>query len=150
LTATCLHPLPDAERAGRCDRELMERRHNMTLTRKDAMATSLVGLAVLAFLATDKAWKVPLFGDSHRWAAAAILVLGIAACSVGARRVTSTLLSGLGGAAFVFGVLTLITGSLAVLALLVTDMIVMWTVTTVRHGRAATRWRMPHPPPRAT
>jgi hypothetical protein len=53
----------------------------MTLTRKDAVATSLTGLAVLAFLATHEAWNVPLIGDSHRWAAAVILVLGVGACA---------------------------------------------------------------------
>ena len=65
----------------------------MTLTRKDAVATSLTGLAVLAFLATHEAWNVPLIGDSHRWAAAVIMVLGVGACAAGARRVTSTLYS---------------------------------------------------------
>ena len=36
----------------------------MTLTRKDAVATGLTGLAVLAFVATYEAWNVPLVGDS--------------------------------------------------------------------------------------
>ena len=108
----------------------------MTLTRKDAVATSLVGLAVLAFLATHEAWNVPLIGDSHRWAAAVILVLGVGACATGARRVTSTLYSLLGGAAFVLGVLALITGSLTPLSLLVADLVVMWALTTVRHAHA--------------
>lgn len=44
-----------------------DRRHKHDATRKDAVATSLVGLAVLAFLATHEAWSVPLIGDSHRW-----------------------------------------------------------------------------------
>jgi hypothetical protein len=114
-----------------------ERRHKMTLTRRDAVATSLVGLAVLAFLGTHEAWNVPLIGDSHRWAAAVIMVLGIGACSIGARRVTSTLFSVLGGAAFVLGVLALVTGSLTPLSLLVVDMLVMWAVTTARHAHAS-------------
>lgn len=108
----------------------------MTLTHKDAVATSFVGLAVLAFLATHEAWNVPLIGDSHRWAAAVILVLGVAACSAGARRTTSTLFSVLGGAAFVLAVLALITGSLTPLSLLVADMVVMWAITTLRHAHA--------------
>ena len=108
----------------------------MTLTRKDALATSLIGLAVLAFLATHEAWNVPLIGDSHRWAAAVIMVLGVGACAAGARRVTSTLYSVLGGAAFVLGVLALITGSLTPLSLLVADMAVMWAIATVRHALA--------------
>jgi hypothetical protein len=108
----------------------------MTLTRKDAVATSLTGLAVLAFLATHEAWNVPLIGDSHRWAAAVILVLGIGACSVGARRVTSALFGVLGGAAFVLGGLALITGSLTVLSLLVADMVVMWALATARRAHS--------------
>lgn len=106
----------------------------MTLTRKDAVATSLTGLAVLAFLATHEAWNVPLIGDSHRWAAAVIMVLGIAACSTGARRVNSALFSVLGGLSFVFGVLALVTGSLTPLSLLVADMVLMWAIATVRHS----------------
>jgi hypothetical protein len=108
----------------------------MTLTRKDAVATSLTGLAVLAFLATHEAWNVPLIGDSHRWATAVIMVLGIGACSAGANRVNSALFGVLGGAAFVLGVLALITGSLTPLSLLVADMVVMWAIATVRHAHA--------------
>jgi uncharacterized membrane protein YkvI len=108
----------------------------MTLTRKDAVATSLIGLAVLAFLATHEAWNVPLIGDSHRWAAAVIMVLGIGACSVGARRTTSKLFGLLGGVAFVFAVLALVTGSLTPLSLLVADMVVMWALATLRHAHA--------------
>jgi membrane-bound ClpP family serine protease len=77
---------------------------------------------------------VPLIGDSHRWAAAVILALGIATCTVGAKRVNSALFGVLGGAAFVFGVLALITGSLTPLSLLVADMVVMWGLTTFRHA----------------
>jgi hypothetical protein len=108
----------------------------MTLTRKDAVATSLVGLAVLAFLATHEAWNVPLIGDSHRWAAAVIMVLGIGACSSGANRVKSTLFGVLGSAAFVLGALALVTGSLTPLSFLVADMVVMWAIATARHAHA--------------
>ena len=109
----------------------------MTLTRKDAVATGLTGLAVFVFLATHEAWNVPLVGDSYRWAAAVIMALGLAACSVGAKRVNSALFAILGGAAFVFGVLALITGSLTPLSLLVADMVVMWALTTLRHAYGA-------------
>jgi hypothetical protein len=109
----------------------------MTLTRKDVLATTLVGLGVLAFLATHEGWNVPLIGDSHRWAAAVILILGIAACGAGARRTTSALFSVLGGAAFLFGALALVTGSLTALSLLVADMLVMWAIATVRHSHGS-------------
>jgi hypothetical protein len=106
----------------------------MTLTRKDAVATGLTGLAVFVFLATHEAWNVPLVGDSHRWAAAVIMTLGIATCSVGANRVNSVLFAVLGGAAVVFGVLALVTSSLTLLSLLVADMVMMWALTTFRHA----------------
>jgi hypothetical protein len=122
----------------------------MTLTRKDAVATGIVGLAVLAFLATHEAWNVPVIGDSHRWAAAVILVLGVGACSVGARRTTSALFSVLGGAAFGLAVLALITGSLTPLWLLVADMVVMWAITTLRHAHAPPEHRAPPGRPVAT
>lgn len=108
----------------------------MTLTRRDAVATGLTGLAVLAFLATHEAWNVPLIGDSHRWAAAVVLVLGIGACSAGARRINSILFSILGGTAFALAVLAIVTGSLTALSLLVADMVVMWAIATVRHAHA--------------
>ena len=106
----------------------------MALTRKDLAATGLTTQVVLTYLATHRGWAVPLVGDSHRWAAAVILALGIATCSVGARRVDSPLFGILGGAAFVFGVLALVTGSLTPLSLLIADMVVMWALTTFRHG----------------
>lgn len=109
----------------------------MTLTRKDAVATGFTGLAVLAFVATHEAWNVPLVGDSHRWAAAVIMALGIGACSVGAMRTNSALFGVLGGAAFVFGALALLTGSLTPLLLLVADLVVMWALTTFRHAHAS-------------
>jgi hypothetical protein len=106
----------------------------MTLTRKDALATGFTALAVLVYVATHEGWNVPLIGDSHRWAAAVIMALGIGACSAGAQRAGSALFGVLGGAAFVFGVLALVTGSLTPLSLLVADMVLMWALTTLRHA----------------
>ena len=111
----------------------------MTLTRKDAVATGFTAVAVFVFLATHEAWNVPLVGDSHRWAAAVIMALGIGACCVGAKRTASALFGVLGGAAFVFAVLALLTGSLTPVSLLVADIVVMWALTTFRHGHTAPR-----------
>jgi membrane-bound ClpP family serine protease len=108
----------------------------MTLTRKDAVATGLTGLAFFVFLATHEAWNVPPVGDSHRWAAAVIMASGIGACSVGAKRVNSALFGVLGAAAFVLGVLALVTGSLTPLSLLVADMVLMWALTTFLHANS--------------
>jgi hypothetical protein len=106
----------------------------MTLTRKDAVATALTGLAVLAFLTTHEGWNVPLIGDSHRWAAAAILGLGIGACAVGARRMNSPLFGLLGGAAFLLGAAGVITGSLTAISLLAADIVAMWALATFGHA----------------
>jgi len=107
----------------------------MTLTRKDAAATGLTALAVLAYLATHEGWNVWLIGGSHRWAAGAILVLGMGTCALG------TLESGLwtkvlgffGMLALVLAVIALVTGSLTPLSLLVVDIVVLWAGSTFRH-----------------
>ncbi len=53
----------------------------MTCGLKDVVATGLTILAVLAFLAAHEGWGVWLIGDSRRWAAAAITLLGAAPAS---------------------------------------------------------------------
>jgi hypothetical protein len=68
----------------------------MTLSRNDAVTTAITGLAVLTFLATVEPWSVPGIGTGHRWAAAAILGLGIPACRTGATRAGLALLHPLG------------------------------------------------------
>lgn len=107
----------------------------MALTRKDATATLLTALAVLAFLASHNGWDVWLIGDSHRWAAGAIAVLGIATCALGTpgRGVPTVLLAGLGAAALTLAVLAVATGSLTALSLLVADIVLLWASSTLRH-----------------
>ncbi len=107
----------------------------MTLGRKDAVATALTALAVLAFVAAHQGWGVPLIGDSHRWAAGAISLLGIASCAMGSpgKGVGARLLATLGTAALVLAVLALATGSLTPLSLLVADMVLLWALATLRH-----------------
>jgi hypothetical protein len=115
----------------------------MTLTRKDVVATVLTLLAVLAFFATHEGWGVPLIDDSHRWAAGAISLLGIATCGLGmpAKGVATRLLAALGVTALLLAVLALATGSLTPLSLLVVDIVVLWMLSTLRHA-----WRMPGQP----
>jgi len=115
----------------------------MTLTRKDAAATALTILVVLAFLATHEGWGVPLIGDSHRWAAGAIMLLGAATCPLGSpgRGLTTKLCATLGAIALLLAVLALATGSLTPLSLLVVDIVVLWAISTLRHAL-----RAPHEP----
>ena len=117
----------------------------MTLTRKDLVATALTTLVVLVFAATHEGWGVPLVGGSHRWAAAAILLLGMATCAQGSpgKGPVTTLLAALGVSALVLGAIALVSGSLTPLSLLVVDIVALWLLSTARHaahgsGRAVT------------
>jgi hypothetical protein len=103
--------------------------------RKDITATIFTGLAVLAFAATHEGWNVPLIGDSHRWAAGAILLLGVGACAQGTQRSgnAAAILGVLGGLALILGIWALITGSLTALSLLAADTVLLWFVSTVGH-----------------
>jgi hypothetical protein len=115
----------------------------MGLTRKDALATVLTGLAVLVFAATYQGWDVWLIGSSHRWAAVAIAALGIATCSLspaGAEMGKGTKMDGwvrflaaLGVVAGILAVWAIVAGSLTPLSLLVVAMVVLWAGATLRH-----------------
>ena len=113
----------------------------MTLSRKDAAGAALTALVVLAFLATHEGWGVPLIGDSHRWAAGAITLLGIATCGLGspAKGTATKLLATLGAIACVLAALALATGSLTPLSLLVADIVVLWAASAFRHVRHVPR-----------
>lgn len=115
----------------------------MTALRKDLLATGLTGLAVLVFAASHEGWNVPLVGSSHRWAAAAILLLGMLTCGLGSRGegAATRVLAGLGIAALVLAVIALATGSLTALSLLTADFVALWVVATARH-----LWHPPHHP----
>jgi hypothetical protein len=106
------------------------------MTRKDAMATALTILVVLVFLSTHEGWGVWLVGGSHRWAAGAIFLLGIATCGLGSpeKGRATKLLATLGVFAFLLAALALATGSLTALSLLVVDIVVLWAASTLRHA----------------
>jgi hypothetical protein len=107
----------------------------MSLTRKDAAATALTALVVLTFLATHESWGVPLVGGSHRWAIAAIAVMGMLTCALGSpgEDRTTKLLAGLGVIAFVLTLFALAFNSLTVLSLLVADIVALWVASTLHH-----------------
>jgi hypothetical protein len=110
----------------------------MALGRKDFAATVATALVVLVFFATHQGWNVWLIGDSHRWAAGAIFVLGAFTCGQGspAKDAATKWLATLGVLALALGVLALVSGSLTPLSLLVVDIVVLWLVSTVRHARS--------------
>ena len=108
----------------------------VTLTRKDVGATLLTALVVLVFLATHEGWNVWLVGDSRRWAAGAVSLLGIATCALGTpqKDAVSKVLMVLGIAAFALAVVSIATGSLTPLSLLVVDIVALWALSTARHA----------------
>jgi hypothetical protein len=107
----------------------------MSLSRKDLLATALTALAVVTFFATHEGWNVWLVGDSHRWAAAVISVLGVLTCGLGSpgRGTATRLLALLGVLALVLAALALATGSLTPLSLLVVVIVLLWAASTLRH-----------------
>jgi hypothetical protein len=117
----------------------------MTLTRKDAAASALTAIVVLAFAATHEGWGVWLIGDGHRWAAGAIALLGIGTCALGSpgRGIATKVLATFGVLALVLAVLALVTGSLTPLSLLVADIVLLWAVSTLRHVSHESRKAMP-------
>jgi hypothetical protein len=118
----------------------------MGLTRRDAAATVLTSVVVLVFFAAHGGWDVPLVGDSVRWAAGAILLLGVTTCALGTAEDSAApkLFAALGIASLVFGVLALATGSLTALSLLVATTVLLWAGATLGHVRHV------HRPPVAT
>jgi len=106
----------------------------MTLTWKDAAATVMTSLVVLVFFATHESWNVALVGDSHRWAAVVIFLLGAVTCGLGSQAQRMPMLFWvLGTAALVLAGLAVATGSLTPLSLLVLDIVVLWAAATWRH-----------------
>ncbi len=113
----------------------------MALTRKDAAAAALTILVVLAFAATHEGWGVPLIGHSHRFAAGAIMLLGMATCGLGSpgQSGATKLFAIPGTLALVLAVLGMATGSLTALSLLVADIVLLWAASTLRHVRHTPR-----------
>jgi len=90
---------------------------------------------VATFVATHEGWNVWLVGDSHRWAAGVILLLGVVTCGLGSpgHGAATRVLATLGVLALVLGVLALVTASLTPLSLLVVDIVALWALSTLRH-----------------
>jgi hypothetical protein len=120
----------------------------MSLTRKDGASTVLAALVALVYLSNSHGWGVPLL-SSNRWAAGAILVLGMGTCTLG-RAATDrfdavvAVLAAIGVATLALAVYTLATGHQWPLALLALATLVLWAGSTVRHAAFPAR-RAPRP-----
>jgi hypothetical protein len=109
----------------------------MSVTRRDGLATVLATLVVLVYLSNSHDWGVPLLG-SNRWAAGAILVLGMATCSLGsaadeARTLGVTVLAVLGVVALALVVAAIWTNAQWALGLLALDTVALYAGATLRH-----------------
>ncbi len=122
----------------------------MTLTWKDGAATVMTALAVLVFAAAQQSWNVWLIGSSNRWAAAAVLLLGIGACTMGTageemgRQTSTRALAAIGSLSLLFGLWALAMGSLTALGLLVACTVVLWAGSTLRHAWHPSRRPLAH------
>jgi hypothetical protein len=111
----------------------------MRLTWKDAGATILTGAVVALYVAFQQGVDLPLV-SGPRALASAMLVLGITACALGgggtpagASGALARVGGALGAVAGVAALATVITGSEAMLALLVTATVSLWVLATARH-----------------
>jgi Ca2+/Na+ antiporter len=109
----------------------------MRLTYKDGAATSFVAAAGALF-----AWHLTApdtaFVGSARWTSVVVLVLGLVACASGGQLTGDSgyqrFMSAMAALQFLLMLGVLVTANDGVLATLVAVLVVMWLVTTVRHG----------------
>lgn len=114
----------------------------MIASGKDVLATVLAGASVAVSAANVAGWGWPLT-DNTRTAAGAALVLGVAACAVGAvdpwsqasrpRRWHQRVGAFLGGAAGIAAMVAIITGWVPALVVCTISTAVLWLITTSRH-----------------
>jgi hypothetical protein len=112
----------------------------MSLTRRDAASAVLAGLVALVYLSNTHDWGVPLL-QSNRWAAGAILVLGLGTCALGRAAEDGAepivvALGLLGAAALALAIVALANGAQWALGLLALDTLVLWAGSTLRHATA--------------
>jgi hypothetical protein len=103
---------------------------------RDFAAGALTLFTVFVFAATVEGWNVWLVGDSHRWAASVVTVVGGLTCGLGSpdKDAASRMLAVLGMAAGVLAVLAITTGSVTALSLLVLDIVALWALSLARHA----------------
>jgi hypothetical protein len=107
----------------------------MKINRTDRKVLGLAILIVGVFIMALADWGVPLIGNSNRWAATVIIVLGLAAAvliSPGSES-RSYVLAGLVVVAFLAAVLVFATASTGALALLVVALLALIATSTARH-----------------
>lgn len=122
------------------------------LTRKDAVATGLVAAAMALYALTETGVGVPGM-DSARMRASAIFLLGVLACGAGAASDAFTergvilpiilVLTVLGVATLVVGVVAIVSGSAVLVDALAGGIGLLWFGATLRHLTATPASRAP-------
>jgi hypothetical protein len=118
----------------------------MRLTWKDTAATVLTAAIVALYVAFLVDANLPLV-SGPRALAGVVLIAGLAACAIGGRSMTADTRHGwvvrisvvLGVVAFISALITMITGSEFVLAMVVGTTVALWLVTTLRHALTGVR-----------
>ena len=113
----------------------------MRLTWRDGVSALLVGACGLIFLAVSDGWGWPMLGG-YRAGAAALLVVGLAACIVGGSNMTTfdtrdSMVLGattMGFFAFAVGIWGIVTGSETAFAILLVTIVTLWIVATIHHS----------------
>ena len=124
----------------------------MRLTWRDGVSTVLVGACGLIFLAVTDEWGWPLLSDFQA-GAAALLVVGLAACIVGGSNMTTfdtgdpmvIGASTVGFFALAVGIYGIISGSETAFAILAVTIAVLWAVGTIHHALEDERHHQHHP-----
>ena len=122
----------------------------MRLTWRDGMSALLVGACGLIFFAVSDEWGWPLLGG-YRAGAAALLVVGLAACAVGGSNMTTfdtrdAMVLGattMGFFAFAVGMWGMVTGSETAFAILLVTTVMLWVVATIHHALEGERLHHP-------
>ena len=122
----------------------------MRLTWRDGVSALLVGACGLIFLTVSDGWGWPLLGG-YRAGAAALLVVGLAACIVGGSNMTSfdtgdAMVLGattMGFFAFAVGIWGIVTASETAFAILMVTIVMLWIVATIHHSLAGERHHHP-------
>jgi len=110
---------------------------------EEVAATLLMAAAVMGFTATHEGWDVWLIGDSRRWTAGLLSVLGVAMFAFVARHIGTTLAVVLACAAVCFAGVAFWTASLTPLSLLAATIILVWALAVLRDLFHETRTPIP-------
>ncbi|HEX5468719.1 MAG TPA: hypothetical protein VFW80_06705 [Gaiellaceae bacterium] len=114
---------------------------------EDFVATSLMAAAVLAFTATHDNWGVWLIGDSRRWTAGLLVLLGtflfgVVGCGHTAQHLRPLVLGVLACVAACFAGFAFATASLTPLSLLAATIVVVWALALASDLRELPRGRL--------